>query len=146
MRSFLSLTADTRECQDHARPEFLVNPATGERLEFDRYYPVDRVAFEFNGPQHYTATGRFTRREVTAQRKRDRVKQRVCNEKGIQLVTVHPEDLSLTGILRKVGDLLPRRALRGLRRTILFLNACGSRYRAAIARACRPVAYRSLNV
>lgn len=128
MRSFLTLVADTSECEDGARPAFLVNPASGERLEFDRYYPLHRVAFEFNGPQHYVASGRFTQQEVAAQKKRDRVKQRICKERGIQLVVVHAGDLSLKGILRKIGDLLPRRALRGFKETIRYLNHCGARY------------------
>lgn len=131
MRSFLSLIADTRECEDGARPEFLVNPATGERLELDRYYPVHRVAFEFNGKQHYTATGPFTKEEVAAQKRRDRLKQRLCKERRVELVVVHAEDLSLAGMLRKVGALLPRRSLRGFRETIRFLNRCGLRYRLA---------------
>src|SRR5690606_34393418 len=101
MRSILSLIADTKECEDGSGPEFLVNPATGERLELDRYYPLHRVAFEFNGKQHYIATGPFSKREVAAQRKRDRLKQRICNEKNVKLVVVHAEDLTLRGMLRK---------------------------------------------
>ena len=131
MRSFLSLIADTQECEDGARPEFLVNPATGERMELDRYYPVHRVAFEFNGKQHYTATGPFTKEEVAAQQKRDRLKRRICAERSVELVPVHAQDLSLAGMLKKVEALLPRRNLRGFKRTIRFLNGCGLRYRAA---------------
>lgn len=131
MRSFLSLITDTKECEDGARPEFLVNPASGERMELDRYYPVHRVAFEFNGPQHYVATGRFTKQQVAAQRKRDQLKQRICKERNIDLVVVHAEDLSLIGMLKKVGDLLPRRALRGFKQTIRYLNRCGLRYQRA---------------
>ena len=92
MRSFLSLIVDTKECEDGARPEFLVNPASGERMEFDRYYPLHRVAFEFNGKQHYVATGPYTKQQVTAQRKRYRWLQ-ICKEKGIRLVVVHANDL-----------------------------------------------------
>lgn len=128
MRSFLSLIVDTQECEDGARPGFLVNPATGERMELDRYYPVHRVAFEFNGQQHYVATGRFTKQDVAAQKKRDRLKQRICKERGVRLIVVHAEDLSLNGILMKVGSLLPRRLLRGFKETIRYLNHCGRRY------------------
>lgn len=131
MRCYLSLIVDTNESEDRARPEFLVNPASGERMELDRFYPVHRVAFEFNGKQHYVAAGSFTKQEVAAQKRRDRLKHQICKEKGIRLVVVHAEDLSLVGMLRKVGNLLPRQALRGLRRTIKFLNRCGLRYQAA---------------
>jgi len=133
MRSTLSLIVETRECEDGSRPDFLVNPASGEKMELDRYYPLDRVAFEFNGPQHYVATGRFRKKEVDAQRKRDRLKRQICKEKKIALVVVRPEDLTLAGMLRKVGNLLPRRSLRGFKETIRFLNDCGLGYQRSTA-------------
>ena len=133
MRAMLSVIANTREFQDGARPDFLENPASGERLEFDRYYPVHRVAFEFNGRQHYEATGRFTRRDVEAQKKRDAFKRKICKEKAIRLVVVHAEDLTIKKMLEKVGDLLPGRALRGLKETICYLNSRGRRYQTAAA-------------
>lgn len=136
MRSYLSLVSNTDECHDGARPEFLVNPASGERMELDRYYPLHRVAFEFNGKQHYVPTERFNKQQVAAQKKRDQLKQRICEGKGIKLIVVHPEDLSLVGILRKVGTLLPRKALRGFKETIRYLNFCAYRYR---LRSQRPV-------
>lgn len=135
MQCFLSTIADTQESQDNARPEFLVNPVTRERMEFDRYYPMHGVAFEFNGSQHYKASERFSKQEVEAQRKRDVIKRRICREKNIKLVVVRAEDLTLAGMLKKVGDLLPRKALRGFRRTIQFLNQCGLNYQLAVARA-----------
>lgn len=134
MRSYLSLIVESDESEDWSRPEFLVNPASGERMELDRYYPVHRVAFEFNGRQHYKAAGPFVKWEVEAQRKRDQLKRLICKAKNIELVVVHAEDLSVFGMLKKVGDLLPRRALRGLKRTIAYLNHCGLRYRQAAAR------------
>jgi len=131
MREYLTLMVPTGECEDGARPGFLVNPATGERMEFDRYYPVHRVAFEFNGKQHYEAGGRFTKEEVAAQKKRDELKRQICRQQGIRLVVVHAEDLTLKGMLKKleeVGDLLPRRSLRLYKRTIRYLDECGRRY------------------
>ena len=47
---------------------------------------------------------------------------------GIELVVVHAEDLTIKGMLRNVGDRLPRRALRGLRNTIRYLNRLGQGY------------------
>lgn len=131
MRSYLSLIVKSRESVDRARPEFLVNPASGERMEFDRFYPVHRVAFEFNGMQHYVASERFTRQEVEAQKSRDRLKREICKEKGICLVVVRAQDLSMVGMVRKVGRLLPRRAFGVLRRTIRYLDFCSRRYREA---------------
>ncbi len=134
MRATLSLIADTKVCWDGAKPEFLVNPATGELMELDRYYASHAAAFEFNGPQHYHPTGRFSKEVVTAQRKRDALKRQICKDQDIALVVVHGSDLTLTRMLRKVGDLLPRRVLRGFKQTIRFLNACGVRYQTAAAR------------
>ncbi len=131
MRALLSLNVDTRECVDGARPYFLENPSTKERMELDRFYPVNRVAFEFNGPQHYVATGRFSKQEVAAQRKRDALKRQICKEKEIALVVIQAEDLSLTTMRRKVGDKLPLRALRGFKQTIQYLNTCSQSYRKA---------------
>ncbi len=129
MRAHLSLIADTRECEDGARPDFLENPASGERMELDRFYPVDRVAFEFNGRQHYVAAGPFSKQEVAAQRKRDALKRQICKHQEVALVVIHAEDLSLTTMRKKVGDKLPQRILRGFKQTIRYLKACSQSYR-----------------
>lgn len=50
MREYLNVLVDSDEFPDNVRPGFLVNPYTGERMEFDRYYPP-HVALEFQGPQ-----------------------------------------------------------------------------------------------
>ncbi len=105
MRACLSLIADTRECEDGARPDFLENPSTGERMELDRFYPLNRIAFEFNGQQHYIAAGPFSKREVAAQRKRDALKRQICKNQGVTLVVVHAEDLSLTTIRKHISPL-----------------------------------------
>lgn len=140
MREKLSLIVATNICQDGARPEFLVNPATGERLELDRYYPLEHVAFEYNGSQHYVASDRFTKQEVAVQRKRDAIKRQICKRERISLVVVHAEDLTLKGMLKKIGDLLPKRLPRGLKRTIRYLNRCALGYqRAALSADVGPL-------
>lgn len=135
MREILSVAVDSQDCVDNARPAFLVNPATGERLEFDRFYPLDRVAFEFNGRQHYEVTEWYSKEEVAAQRKRDAIKQLICREKKIELVVVRAEDLSFNTILEKIGDLLPLRNLQGYERTIKFLEEACARHRRAVLSA-----------
>ena len=131
MRAILSLIVDTTECQDNARPAFLANPGSSDPMEFDRFYPLDRVGVEFNGSQHYVPSERFSLSEVEAQRKRDRLKQRICKERGITLVIVTAEDLSVVRMLKKVRNLLPRRSLRCFRKTIRFLNDRCAAYRAS---------------
>lgn len=70
MREYLSLLVDADDFEDNAAPGFLVNPWTDERLQFDRFYPPG-VAFEFNGPQHYGPTDRFSGGYAAKQRGRD---------------------------------------------------------------------------
>lgn len=131
MREILSLISDSQECFDRVRPKFLVNSHSGELLELDRFYPVEKVAFEFNGTQHYVPTREYARKEVEAQRKRDAEKRRICKSRDITLVEVRAQDLSINRMLRIVRGLLPMRTLRGFRQTIRYINACCLGYRNA---------------
>ena len=133
MREYLSLLIDSEAYEDDATPGFLVNPRTDEHLQLDRFYPP-RVAFEFNGPQHYRATDKFSADEADRQRERDYIKLGICVTRGISLVIIHPEDLTLKGMRQKVGDLLPLRDLAGFELLIDFLEAESRNYRRRIAR------------
>lgn len=128
MREYLSLLIDSDQFADDSAPGFLENPLTGERLEFDRFYPPN-VAFEFNGPQHYGATNLFSAEEATQQQARDYMKIGICITRGISLVIVHAQDLSLKGMQAKVGNLLPLRDLHGYEPLIKNLEALSRRYR-----------------
>ncbi|HYF94765.1 MAG TPA: hypothetical protein VD969_21335 [Symbiobacteriaceae bacterium] len=121
MREFLSLLVDRTDYKDDDKPAFLVNPQTGGQLELDRFYPPD-VAFEFNGPQHYHETERFTKQEAEEQEFRDIIKLGICLRRGVTVVIVHREDLSLEGMRKKVGNLLPLRDLTGQERVIKLLE------------------------
>jgi hypothetical protein len=136
MREFLSLLLQSDEFEDNANPGFLLNPRTQELLQFDRYYPPS-VAFEFNGPQHYRATDRFSSDQVAAQRERDYIKMGICMERGITLVIVHPEDLTLAGMRQKVtgvhAGLMPVRDLTGYEQLIEYLESESRDYRQWIA-------------
>lgn len=113
MREWLSVLVSSELHADEASPGYLVNPETGEQLRFDRLYPPG-VAWEFNGPQHYGATDWFpSDEEAKARQLRDLVKAGICYYRGITLVVVHTEDLSLDGMRRKVGNVLPIRDLSG---------------------------------
>jgi hypothetical protein len=137
MQEYLSLLIDSDQFTDNARPGFLVNPLTEERLELDRYYPPD-VAFEFNGTQHYAATGQFTQEEANAQHLRDLIKAGICLYRGIRLVIIHAEDLSAQGMLRKIGQQMPLRILAGKAPLIHFLDEAGKAYGAAFAGRTQP--------
>ncbi len=133
MREYLSLLINSDEFEDDAAPGWLVNPRTLERLQLDRFYPP-RVAFEYNGPQHYRATGKFSADEVVGQRERDLIKLGLCVTRGITLVTIHPEDLTLRGMKQAVGSLLPLRDLTGSDLLIDYLETESRRYRRIASR------------
>ncbi|HYG56894.1 MAG TPA: hypothetical protein VD902_02335 [Symbiobacteriaceae bacterium] len=132
MREYLSLLIDQEDYQDGAFHGFLVNPRTGELLQLDRFYPPN-VGFEFNGPQHNRATDKYPAQVVARQQERDYVKLGICVTRGITLVTIYPEDLTLKRMQQKVANLLPLRDLTGHELLIDHLEMESSDYRASIA-------------
>lgn len=93
MKRLLDFWIDSNKFMDNARPEFLTNPATQERLEYDRYYTIG-VAFEFNGPQHYGKTELYKDEQAVKEIKvRDLVKQALSRKNGVDLITVSRENL-----------------------------------------------------
>lgn len=97
-KALLEVWIPLRDYVDNARPEFLINPASTEPLEYDRYYP-DKVAFEFNGPQHYAPTEKYPDKQAfrdTAAR--DLMKQALSQKNGVTMVTLTYKDLSLEGV------------------------------------------------
>jgi hypothetical protein len=114
MQEYLSLLVDCTDFADNIKPGWLVNPLTGERLELDRFYISKKVAFEYHGDQHHRATERFPQASVESQIVRDFMKAGRCLYEEVLLVVLFPEDLSLQGMLRKVGRSgLPMRSLDG---------------------------------
>ncbi len=61
------------------RPDFLINPSTGGRLELDIYIPELALAFEYQGEQHY-----FDPMII----ERDCIKVELCLQEKVQLVHV----------------------------------------------------------
>lgn len=130
MKEYLSLLIDSDTFTDNARPGFLINPLTEERLEFDRFYPPS-VAFEYHGDQHDRPTKRFNEAAVKEQQLRDLIKAGLCMYGGIRLVIVRAEDLSLKGMQRRIGQYLPLRELAGHGALIDLLEEMSCRYYAA---------------
>lgn len=84
---------------ENARPSFLVNPMTGEPLEYDLYLPNEALAFEYNGEQHYTTTEVYrSETDVRQAQSHDLMKLALSISNGVTLVTVTRDDLSLEGI------------------------------------------------
>ncbi|MGE5674626.1 MAG: winged helix-turn-helix transcriptional regulator [Mycobacterium leprae] len=128
MREWLSLLVPSTDYLDNARPGDFTNPLTGQPLELDRRYGSG-VAFEFNGEQHDRPSARFPVEEVMRQQGRDLIKKGLCMLLGIKLAIVKDEDLSLEGMRRKIGDLLPVRDLTGHDRLVAFLEDESWEYR-----------------
>lgn len=81
---------------ENVRPEFLVNPETGRRLELDCYNPALRLAVEYQGSHHYNPN-RSTPEQFAAQCRRDGWKVEACRSQGIWLIVV-PECIKIEHI------------------------------------------------
>jgi len=91
-----------------SRPDWLINPETGYRLELDGYCKELGVAYEFQGRQHYQ-TVKFLDgfSDVEKQKKRDELKHEICKQKGVDLIRVSYgsyEDM-LTEIYKSLTEL-----------------------------------------
>lgn len=79
---------------ERVRPSWLRNPDTGRALELDMFSPTPRpIAFEFDGQQHarYTPFYHETVRDFEAGQRRDRTKERLCVEHGVELIRIPPD-------------------------------------------------------
>jgi len=85
------------------RPDFLKNPETGRNMELDGYNEELKIAFEYNGMQHYHFPTRFAKTELEFknQLRRDKYKLDKCNELGIYLIIV-PYSVSHNNILHDI--------------------------------------------
>jgi len=142
MRELLNLVVDSDEYEDNASPGYLINYFTGERMEFDRYY-APNVAIEYNGPQHYVTTELYDdEEELVKQVGRDAMKRKICELRGIPLIVIHPEDLTVEGIQKKVAGLLPLRDLTNHQPLVAFLERRARAYIRKV-RAARPASNRA---
>lgn len=72
------------------RPGWCVNPRTGQLLELDCYNAEKRLAVEYDGVQHAKFTRAFHKKpgDFRDQCFRDRIKEKLCQKKGVNLVRV----------------------------------------------------------
>ena len=92
----------------NTRPDFLRNPETGRNLELDGYNEDLRIAFEFNGIQHYQYPNWIhkTKEACLGQIKRDQFKIKKCNDIGIYLITI-PYDVPYNQLEEYITARLP---------------------------------------
>lgn len=71
------------------RPDFLKNPETGFNLELDGYCEELKIAFEYDGKQHYREIEYWGgREELEKIQRRDNLKQKLCEDAGVKLIRI----------------------------------------------------------
>jgi rubrerythrin len=71
-------------------PKWLLNPHSEGRMHFDGYNEKLKLAFEFNGPQHYVYYPKYHKKyeDFIEQQERDIIKAELCKKYGIILIVV----------------------------------------------------------
>ena len=77
----------------NVRPSWLKNPKTNKNLELDGFNEELKIAFEHQGYQHYQ--NHHTNKKLDEQIYRDKIKKKICEERGILLFII-PEIPRLT--------------------------------------------------
>lgn len=69
---------------------WLRNPITNHKLRIDAYFPLHKVAVEYNGPQHYIAGTPYCKTEEDLEYRKflDKVKETILQEHGIKTVWI----------------------------------------------------------
>lgn len=90
--------------------QFVINPRTGRWLTLDGYNPNLKLAFEYQGPQHYdfpnylSRQGRMTKQQFEQGLWRDRYKKMACKRAGIRLLRIpHTEDRNLIDYIKSIA-------------------------------------------
>ncbi len=135
MRKWLDYLIMCDDYMDNARPEFLKNPLTGEKLELDRHYPEHRVGFEHHGPQHFGLTKQHSELDKFNElRSHDLMKAGLCRENGVTLVILTADDLTLDRLLKVIPDHMPKRHVDPKGPYVAALERLSADYKASIAR------------
>ncbi len=78
----------------NTRPPWLKNPDTGHNMELDCYNAKMKLAFEYQGIQHYEPVDFFGGQEKYKKRKkRNKIKKEICEKRGIRLVEVDAREV-----------------------------------------------------
>lgn len=72
------------------RPEWLINPTTGRRLELDLFNEEIGIAFEYDGAQHHHYVPHYhaSRDHFEYRQLLDKLKDRICKARGVVLVRI----------------------------------------------------------
>ena len=98
VRKILKEKYPEEEVYYNYRPEWLINPPTGRRLELDIYYPNLNLAVEVQGLHHKTLD----------QEDRDCIKDEVCYNRNITLEKITCKKKSLRKFTKKYNLRTPK--------------------------------------
>lgn len=88
------------------RPNWLINPQTGHRLELDGYSIDHKVAFEYQGPHHYNLAFSFdTPESLYKVQHKDQIKVQRCADMGIALLVI-PHFSNTANIPKCINEVL----------------------------------------
>jgi len=73
-----------------SRPKWLVNPKTNKLLQLDGYCHELKIAFEYQGSQHYNLDTQYIRKQsaLNERQELDTIKLEKCGERGIHLLVI----------------------------------------------------------
>lgn len=82
----------TRHEWPSVRPDWLVNPNTGKRMEIDCFCAPLKTCVEVDGAQHYGRVAFMHKKEgdYRRQQARDHLKDRICAQLGYRMIRVPP--------------------------------------------------------
>ncbi len=107
LKAILDYLIESTDYVENGRPSYLINPDTGQPMEYDRLYPGLLLAFERNGPQHYRTTKKFpSTSELKEQKKRDMYKRALSQDNQIRLIVLSGE-LTVASVLKTIPEDVP---------------------------------------
>jgi hypothetical protein len=99
--------AQVTELYENARPEWLTDPLSGNRLELDFYLPSIKLGVEVQGIQHYEFCPLFHRdiNDFYEQKRRDAAKKSLCDSCGLTLIELSSSD-EVTDVIETINSRL----------------------------------------
>ena len=98
------------------RPDWLINDRTGHKMELDGYNEELKLAFEYNGEQHYVSNHFYnkTYKAFADQVYRDNLKVDICDRRGVYLITI-PYNVKFEDIEGYIRYYLPETVMARMR-------------------------------
>lgn len=100
-------------------PAFLCNRLSGRGLELDGYSKYLKLAFEYQGEQHYrlvdfNGKGGDSKKKLARRKSLDRLKRRLCRRYGVRLLVISYRIINLEQyIIKRLNTLYPEFLLKG---------------------------------